>query len=198
MMNNLEKYNAARYLIANGDVINWQVDSLLGKIIMMVDTDSHTSLVTRLDEFGGMKDRIFCVESRARTEMNLLSKRLADTRGAAYLLRLKRHWDPIRPYIAGWVCEQIGNPYDVKGLLGNIFGRVSMDAKHFFCSELAWFALREGAIRYSSGNGTGHTLKLPRPVAEDVVQTIAILKGRAPRPGDFRRMPMYEEPIRIL
>lgn|SRR5512137_409793 len=191
-MNNLSLYNDSRQRIRNGDIVNWRMDTLVGRAIRLFDVDSHTSLVTRLDEYQGMADRIFVVEALKKTEFNLLSKRLAEANGSAYLLRLKPHWDPVRPYIAGWVCEQVGCVYDFKGLFGNLFGRVSMDAKNFFCSELAWFACRQGAVRYANGNS------LPKAVAEDIVGTIAMLKDRAPRPGDFRRMPMYEEPIRIL
>jgi len=191
-MNNLTLYNDARPQIKNGDIVNWQMDSPVGRIIRLFTEDSHTSLVT-LQDYAGMADRIFVVESRAKTELNLLSNRLAGAHGKAYLLRLKPHWDPVRPYIAGWVCEQVGNRYDFKGLFGNLFGRVSMDARNFFCSELGWFGTRQGAGRCASCTGG-----LGKEVKEDIDKTEELLKGRAPRPGDFRRMPMYAAPVRIL
>jgi hypothetical protein len=195
-MNGLEIYDAARPLIGNGDIVNWRMKSLLARIILKFTADSHTSLVTRLD-YQGMADRIFIVESRAKTELNLLSKRLAGAHGSASLLRLKDYWAPARPYIAGWVCEQAGNPYDVKGLLGNLFGRVSMDARNFFCSELAWFATREGARRGIACNA-GDPDERWRLIEMDIEETEKLLKDRAPRPGDFRRLPMYLEPVQIL
>jgi len=190
-MNDLGLYEEARPTIRNGDIVNWQVDSLVGSIIRLFDVDSHTSLVA-VQDYEGMTDRVCIVEARKKTEFNRLSKRLENTHGRAYLLRLKSHWNPIRPYICGWCVEQIGTVYDYAGLFGNLFGRVSMDAKNFFCSELAWFACRKGAFRYAA------RVELPELVAQDIIAVSKMLKNKAPRPGDFRRMPMYEKPVRIL
>jgi hypothetical protein len=192
-MSKLELYEAERPLIATADIVNWQMDSLFGRFIRLFTEDSHTSTVCRLDEWHGMKDRIFIVEATTKTQLSLLSRRLQKAHGTAYLLRLQRRWNPVRPYIAGWVCEQVGTPYDVGGLCRNLFGRVSIDMKHYFCSSLAYVALLEGAKRYEAERGP-----LPQELKYDLRESTSRLKGKVPRPGDFRNLPMFGAPEQIL
>lgn len=153
-------YHSLRPKICTGDVILWQGNSLVSRLIRQWSTFSHASLVIRFRR--GHRNRVFLVEALSKgLVLRSLSSRLEKYNGKAF-------WQHVRatPEERGraWAfainaCSR-DIPYDYGSLFRNIFGRVSSNARKYFCSEFVWCAL----------------------VASGIVQD---REGKAPRPGDL-------------
>ena len=170
----LELYNSIRPVINSGDLIEWRSNTVVGWMIRrFTGRDvNHTSLALKFEHFHQLTNRRFVLEALERgIEVNLLSRRLEKFSGEAYLLRLKPEYDPYRRDIAGWALDQLGIAYDYSSLFKQILGRVSLDAKKYFCSEYAFAA-------YCA---------------------VGILSGCiAPRPGEFKSYGIHEPRVRVL
>ena len=163
--------DAVREEIKTGDCIQWQSNSILGKLIRIFSPQiNHSSLALRLD-YKGLEDRRFLLEAlEMGIDMNLLSMRLDDYDGKAWWYKLHSKFDSLREHIGAWALKRVGTPYDYGSLFKNMMGRVSADANKFFCSEYVYLCYLEHRI-------------VPRM--------------KAPRPGDLIHLPIWERIERI-
>lgn len=166
-------YNAWRYAIWTGDILEWSSKSALGRLIQWFTgyDVNHTSQVVRFTNFD--TERIYNLESLAPgVYPNLLSRRLENHNGHVYWLQLKPEFDYLRPDIAREGLKYVGTKYDYKSLIRQAVARVSSQADTFFCSELV----------YQAGLDAG----------------LPIEQEYAPRPGDFSKIGIYKPRIQIL
>jgi len=168
-----QTYLQIRETIRNGDCILWQSRGIVPWIIQRFTAYSHASLCVRFDA-PGMTDRVYMVEALSGgLKFTLLSERIAGMRGRAYLFQPSCLWGVNQERIRAdtMTALSMGIKYDYKGLFGNLFGRVSEDAKRYFCSELVWAKWRKSGLL---GNGC----------LTDAGK-IALERNRAARPGDL-------------
>lgn len=173
-MRELIRYNALRKYMKSGDLIEWGSASMVGGIIRFFTKKdvNHSSILLNLDLFEGLKERRFVLEALEHgIELNLMSKRLNEFKGTVFWSPLKPEYDHLRNEIAAWALERVGIDYDYPSLFSNIFGKVSLDGKKFFCSEYYHKAMVAAGI-------------LP--------------KAKAARPGEFEKFNIHSKTIEIL
>ena len=165
------KYSIVKPEIYTGDVILWKGTGIVSQTIRLFSGGySHASLVLRLDEFEGLKDRRFVLEAvHSGVGLNLLSNAMHD-HGEAYLYQMKDEYTDKRNAIACWALGRVGTPYDFGGVFRNLFGYISADVKRLFCSEFVYLAYKEAGI---------------------------LNEQTAPRPGDITRWGCFKNPVRI-
>ncbi len=171
----VRSYDQVRPLLRSGDCVLWRSRGLVPWIIQRFTEYSHAALVVRLDEYEGLRDRVFLVEAvGSGVELRLLSERLPrDGRGRAYVFQPQT----LRGYSQDWIRAEAltlaarGVGYDFKGLFGNLLGRVSTDAQRYFCSELVWNKWHKAGVLRANNL---------RPEGVE-----ALRRGKAPRPGDI-------------
>jgi hypothetical protein len=133
-------YSMLRPQMSTGDAILWQGEGLISGVIRKWSKFSHASLVVQFRR--GHRKKVFLVEALpSGLELRSLSDRLISYQGRAFLyhtraLPFKR--DKMWEFAISHCAK--GMPYDYRGLLNNMFGRVSSDAAKFFCSEFVWAA----------------------------------------------------------
>jgi uncharacterized protein YycO len=174
-MNDLKLYNSFREELNSGDLLLWKSHSVLGWLIRKFSRGNvnHAGLVIRLDQFSGLTDRRWTLEALGNGIMlNLLSRRLLEYDGRVYWYSLNPEYDSLRTKISEWAIEKSGVPYDYGSLFKNALGRVSADAKKFFCSEYCYMAYKESGIEFEF--------------------------KKAPRPADMPLLGIFEEPVRIF
>jgi len=172
-MGELKMYMTVRHVMKTGDCILWQSRSVIGWLIRKFSRGNvnHASLVISLSEYGELKDRRFLLEALGEIELRLLSKRLEKFSGKVWWYPLKDKYDAYRDRMGEWALLEIGVGYDYKSLFRNILGRVSANAKEFFCSEYCFIGWKESGIP---------------------------LTGKAPRPADIPKLDIFKKAIRIL
>ena len=164
-------YESVREKMASGDVILWKGNGLISWLIRRFTEFSHASLVLRLKEFRGLKDRRFLVEALGSgVDLRLLSRRLRGYDGEAWWFPLKSEYREKRSAIVAWALNQVGKPYDYGSLFKNILGRVNEDVNAYFCSELVFSSFKHAGL---------------------------VCGVKAPRPGDIARWKCLGEPVRI-
>lgn len=137
-MRDLSQYLGVQHMMGTGDLIEWQSKGVIGKGIMAVTGKnvSHSSLVV-LSHYKGC-DRRFIIEAvRTGLEFHFLSESLQHYDGKAWWWKLKPQFDDLRDKIGAWAFENLAMHigYDFTGVLGQLFRRVSLDAKRYYCSE---------------------------------------------------------------
>ena len=159
----------------SGDVVLWKGRGIISRLIRIWSEYSHASLVLRLKEFENLKDRRFLLEALSSgIELRLLSRRLEEYSGEAWWFPLKSIYDRtgVRQEIATWALKQVGIKYDFDSLFRNALGRVSADAKQYFCSEFVYLAYKQAGL---------------------------VKRQKAPRPGDIAKWKyLFQSEIRIL
>jgi hypothetical protein len=178
----IERYKIYRRYLRDGDILEWGSDKIIGRMIRMFTKKdvNHTGGVIRMKEFENEPgDRIMTTEATEKGFcINYLSRALEGYKGRVYVLPLKSPGlDNYRRSIVRCELDMVGIPYDFGGLFSNMFGRVSMNARQFFCSEGKAFSLDSSGVI---------TLPLNK-------------KGRkiAPRPGDFFKFGVTLPRVRI-
>lgn len=151
---------------SSSTIIGWSIRAFTGEAV----NHSSVGLVLEYKDLG--HDRRFLVEAlEYGVQLSLLSRRLERFKGKVYLNRLKPEHDSLRKKIAAYTLLQIGKGYDYGSLFKNALGKVSADARQFFCSELVFMAL----------------------------QSVGLVDGKkSPRPGQFGKYGVFEEPLRIF
>ncbi len=172
----MARYQLMRPYLEDGDVLEWSADSALGWIIRRFTGQdvNHTGGVIRMRWYeGAAGDRVFTPEATARgMVLTYLSRELRKYKGRVYLLKLKPEMDNFRSKIVRAQLAMIGVPYDFGGLMANAFGRVSMDARRYFCSEgIADSFAEAGAVQ---------------------------MQKKAPRPGEIYRWGFFMPRVRIF
>jgi hypothetical protein len=183
--NSLAMYAANRDLFQTGDIIEFSSSGVIGKIIRLFTKKkvNHSSMVVRLAFHKSITEpHIYIMEANPRgVEFNLLSRVLEKHDGSAWWLRLNPSavrgklpgvtFDDVWQQIADFLVEQEGLKYDYKSLFKNAFGKVSVDAAKYFCSELCCAALAKVNLF--------HTVK-------------------SLTPGAFEKTGLYEIPNKII
>lgn len=167
------RYRGWRPHIWTGDLIEWQSDTFLGKLISgFTGKDvNHTGLIIRFSSFD--QERVYTLEALAKgVYPNLLSRRLENHKGKVYWLQLKSRYDDYRPLIAREAMKYVGIGYDYKSLFKQALTRVSAEADSFFCSEIAYIALKEAGL--------------------------PVKMAYAPQPGEFKSLGIFKTRIRIF
>jgi len=131
-------YKVLRPHMKTGDAILWQGDYLISRAIRCFSKYSHVSMVLRLgNEYEMLRDRVFLVEAlEGGLELRSLSQRLNEYQGKAFWFETplsKRQQRAAGAYSLHMVSK--GIKYDYSSLFANLLGRVSSDARKYFCSE---------------------------------------------------------------
>ncbi|OGW44436.1 MAG: hypothetical protein A2Y66_01710 [Nitrospirae bacterium RBG_13_41_22] len=174
-MGDLYTYNRWRNHIDSGDLLLYRSKNLLGWAIRKFSHGNvnHAGLVINLKEFAGKEDRRWTLEALEHgIELNLLSKRLEEYKGNVWLYPLQDCYNDLRPQIGAWAAEKVGTPYDYGSLFKNIFGRVSVEANRFFCSEYAFMAYRDNGIKMNI--------------------------NKAPTPADMPSLGIFKDPVQLV
>jgi uncharacterized protein YycO len=136
-------YDAIRPRLTTGCAVLWKGNGLLSRAIRLFSEFSHASLIVRLDEYQGLKDRVFLVEALATgLELRLLSERITGYDDEIDIFTPRGlgldQQDAVRDF-ALVQCAK-GVPYAYGSLFANILGHVCEDAHKYFCSEFVWAA----------------------------------------------------------
>lgn len=171
-----ERYQQVRSRFRTGDAVLWRSRGLLPALIRLWSDYTHASLVIRLDEYAGLRCRVFLVEALSGgLTLTLLSQRLAETKGGAWLFQPNGLGEEQSSLLRASALINAARRvrYDFKGFLANMLGHVSMDARRYFCSEHVW-------------DEWDHANVLTPDVLTEEGRR-AYQQGKAPRPGDLPR-----------
>jgi hypothetical protein len=133
-------------------MLEWRGNGAIGRAIRFFTKKdvNHTGAILRMP-FRGCEDRRWTIEALAGgPDVNLLSTMLDEYDGHVFWYPLLERYDYARDRIASYMLMQLGKPYDYKGLLGNIFGRISYNTRAYICSELYQGALMSSGIMPTS------------------------------------------------
>jgi hypothetical protein len=172
----LSQYYGVQDQIKTGDLVEWRGTGLVARTIRLFTRRkvNHSSLIVRLPY--KLCERRYMIEAlEGGLEFRLLSKRLEDYAGEAWWYGLKPEYHPLRREIGQWAFDRLseGKGYDYQGLVAQIFGRVSADARRFFCSEFIDLAYQIHGIIGPDPHG-------------------------ARRPGDFVGLGIFEASAKLL
>jgi hypothetical protein len=172
-MNDLCTYDSVKKDMKSGDALLYKSRSLLGWLIRLFSKDfNHAGLVVQLDMYQGQECRRWTLEALQHgVVLNFLSRRLQEVDGECWWYPLKEEYNGQREKVGEYALAQSGQPYDYDSLFKNILGRVSVNARELFCSELAFLSWRFAGI---------------------------VIGEVAPRPGDIPKLNIFKEPIRII
>jgi len=142
MFNKLDLYMRHRPDMKSGDLVEFGSSSMIGKAIKWFTKKdvNHSAFLFRIDSFVGLKDRVFVIEAlNEGLEINALSSRIKEYAGMVYWYPLKKKYeafrDPMSSFAFMMEAKTVEKRYDYVSLFANMFGKVSIDAKRFFCSE---------------------------------------------------------------
>jgi len=147
-MNNLSMYNIHRPAMRTGDLLTYRTNGFISNLIHFWSPDNHAGLVLDLDSYEGLQDRRWTLEAiSGGVHLNLLSHVLEKVHGQVFWHALKPEFNDCRPALMCFGLDQVGAiRYDTKGLLKQIFGRVSADLEKLFCSEYCFLAWKEAKM----------------------------------------------------
>jgi len=148
-MRDLSQYDNLRNLIKTGDLIEFASRGVIGSAIMAITGKkvSHCSLVVRLP-YNNSERRYIIELIRTGVEFQLLSNVLQRYNGTAIWYGLKPEYEDLRDSIGCWAFDELAKhiDYDFGGVIGQLFGRVNLDAKKYFCSEFVDHAYIQAGI----------------------------------------------------
>ena len=135
--NKLAKYELVRERLATGDLVEWNSNNLIGWLIRLrTGSDvNHSSLVVKFEDEHCEQRRYVLEANAGGIELHLLSNRLKSHDGKAYWHRLKNEHDHKRKKIRGWALDKIDTEYDYGSLIKQLFAKVSVNGRRYFCSE---------------------------------------------------------------
>ena len=148
-MRDLSQYDGLRPLIKTGDLIEFASNGIIGRSIMAVTRKpvSHSAIVVRLPYVNS--PRRFIVEAvRTGLEFQLLSDVLQHYDGSVIWYGLKKEYDSKRDELGDWVFNELSQHkhYDFGGVVAQLWGRVSLDSRKYYCSEVIDAAYIEAGI----------------------------------------------------
>lgn len=109
---------------------------------------SHASLVVRMDEFCGDDNRICIIEAVwPHLEPSRLSSMLGGKHGEAFLYKTTLPHEKRELMRIFALCKLFEHVrYDVQGVVFNLFGRVSLNAARYYCSEFVIDCYRNAGV----------------------------------------------------
>jgi len=143
-MNDLSFYESIRDQMRTGDILLWHSNSILGALIRWRTggDENHASMIIRLQEYEGREHRRYHTEAMERgVYPNLLSSRLKEFDGQVWWLPLKDEYNDKRAEIGARITEVWGCPYDYGSLFWQLVGKVSVETRRMFCSEVVDYAM---------------------------------------------------------
>lgn len=148
-MRDLSQYDGLRTLIKTGDLVEFASKGLIGRSIMAVTGKpvSHSALVVRLP-YEGSPRRYIIEAIRTGVEFQLLSTVLQHYDGKAIWYGLKKEYESKRNDIGEWAFNELAQhkQYDFGGVVAQLWGRVSLDSRKYYCSEIIDTAYIEASI----------------------------------------------------
>lgn len=117
---------------------------------------------------------------------NFLSKKMQGYNGRCVWRPLHPALDDYREAIADRLWSYMGVGYDYKGLVRQVGGRVLVDRKAMFCSELAQVCYREGIPREALAN---------LPWTDEM--RLLVDCRQAMQPGDFEDLPLFVREVEL-
>ena len=148
-MRDLSQYDGLRPLIKTGDLVEFASNGIIGQTIMKVTGKpvSHSALVVRLP-YKNSPRRYIIEAIRTGVEFQLLSDVLQKYDGAAIWYGLRKEYDDRRDGIGEWALNELSQhkAYDFGGVVAQLWGRVSLDSKKYYCSEIVDAAYIEAGI----------------------------------------------------
>jgi hypothetical protein len=178
---NLDGYFKVRNEMKTGDTILFKKKKIISWLIRLFSGGEydHTALVVKVGGYHELIDRRFIIESvLSGVTFRGLYNKLSALKGDAYWYPLKDEYDDKREEIGNWAFSNIGVKYDVKGVFQQIFGRISADARTYFCSEYNYFAYKN--------------VDIPMNVPLDNNG-----KPLAPRPVDIPDLGIFKDPVKL-
>jgi hypothetical protein len=147
-MNDLTQYYNVRPLMKTGDLLTYRTHGFISNLIHYWSPENHAGLVLDLDVYQGEIERRWTLESvSGGVHMNLLSHILERVHGKVFWHPLKPEFNDKRADLMIFSLDQVGCVrYDTKGLLKQIFGRVSADLEKLFCSEYVFLSWKEAKM----------------------------------------------------
>ena len=148
-MRDLSQYDGLRPLIKTGDLVEFASNGIIGQSIMKVTGKpvSHSALVVRLP-YKNTPRRYLIEAIRTGVEFQLLSDVLQHYDGTAIWYGLKPEYEDKRDVIGEWAFNELSQhkSYDFGGVVAQLWGRVSLDSKRYYCSEIVDAAYIEAGI----------------------------------------------------
>ena len=148
-MRDLSQYDGLRSLIKTGDLVEFASNGLVGRAIMRVTGKgvSHSALVVRLP-YRDSPRRYIIEAIRTGVEFQLLSDVLQHYDGRVVWYGLKNEYDDLREGIGEWAFAELAKhkKYDFGGVIAQFWGRVSLDSRKYYCSEIIDLAYIEAGI----------------------------------------------------
>ena len=138
-MRDLSQYDGLRPEIKTGDLLEFASNGIIGSLITKVTRKdvSHSALVVRLP-YNNSPRRYIIEAIRTGVEFQLLSDVLQHYDGSVIWYGLRPEYDGKRDAIGEWAFNELSQHkgYDFGGVVSQLWQRVSLDAKRYFCSEL--------------------------------------------------------------
>ena len=138
-MRDLSQYDNLRPLIKTGDLVEFESNGVIGRSIMAVTRKnvSHSALVVRLP-YNNSPRRYIIEAIKTGVEFQLLSTVLQHYNGRVIWYGLKKEYDCNRDGIGEWAFAELSQHkhYDFGGVVAQLWGRVSLDSRKYFCSEI--------------------------------------------------------------
>jgi len=163
----MDGYLQYREQMKTGDILQWKSNTPIGFAIRFFSgaykksgayNANHTSMIVDI-ETSITTSRKFMLEAvSSGVVLSAVSRVLKKFNGELYLLPLKDEFDNKRSTLKHWAIQEVGVEYDYVGLVSQIFGRISVDVKQYFCSEYVYVAYQNANIPMNNPSGLA-----PRP-----------------------------------
>ena len=180
-----DAYHDARPMIQPGDLTAWRGAGPVSGVIARKIPNGAPDVTHVAGVVHGPTQcpRRLIVEAHdGEVNARILSARLGGYAGSVWWYPLREEFDQYRDSISRAYWEQLGKPYDYRGLLRNAVCYVDQDSKALFCSELVSIAI----------------CRIPIHVLQPVNAAVRMLcDGKALRPWDCCLLPVWGEPVRI-
>ena len=145
----LDLYYKYRPEMQSADLLQWQSDTLLGKLIRIWSKGvNHSGQVLDLALCKDLLNRRWILEAlEGGLDINLISSRLEAYKGRVWWHPLLPEYDEYRPQIRNLAVmratEYGKKSYDFGGLFKNALGRVSANARDWLCSGYVYLNCRD-------------------------------------------------------
>jgi hypothetical protein len=187
-------YREARKDFQVGDCITWEGEGGISAGIEFFTGHKTTHISTLLSQVREARNRWLIMEAwegghgllSGEVGDNFLSRKMQGYHGRCVWRPLHPLLDSYREAIAGRLWSYMGVGYDYKGLVRQVGGRVLVDRKAMFCSELAQVCYREGIPREVLANMPWNTS-----------MRLLVDCRQAMQPGDFADLPLFVREVEI-
>ena len=178
-----------------GDCITWEGESALSGGIELFTGRKSTHVSVLLRQVREYRNRWLIMEAwegghgllSGEVADNFLSKKVLGYDGKCVWRPLLPALDPYREAIVARLWSYKGRRYDYRSVVRQVGGRVLVDRKAMFCSELAQICYREGIPREVLAN-------LPWTMEMRLLVDCRV----AMQPGDFEGLPLFSREVELL